>query len=257
MIDVRIANVEETGENRPFPAHGHATLASAGGATVLKGVFEPGWRWSTDVKPIAGTDSCQTRHLGYVISGHMQGRLDDGTEFDVTAGDLFDLPPGHDAWVVGDEPCVALDYSTDATWYARGRPADAADANDAAMNAVRKGYAAFNAGDIETLASLMTREVVHHVPGHGPLSGDHKGLDGVLDYFRQVGELTGGTARADLLDVHGDHHGHALAVHQLTATRNGNTRVSRGSLLFTFIGDKITDVLELSADVPGDDAFLS
>lgn len=257
MSEVRIVNMEESGENRPFAAHGHATLATAGGLTVLKGVFGPGWRWSTDVKPIAGTDSCQTRHLGYVVSGRMQGKMDDGTDFDVTAGDLFDLQPGHDAWVVGDEPCEVLDYSTDATHYAGGRAADVADPSDAAMNAVRKGYEAFNAGDMETLASLMAREVVHHVPGHGPLSGDHKGLDGVLDYYRRLGELTGGTARAYLLDVQGDHHGHALAVHQLTATRNGNTRVSRGSLLFTFIGDKITDIFQLSSDVPGDDAFLS
>src|SRR5437879_946381 len=119
MTDARISNLERDGENRPFAAHGHAVLGSAGGLTLLRGEFEPGWRWSTDIAPLAGTSSCQTRHLGYVISGTMQVRMDDGAEITIRAGDLFDLPAGHDAWVLGDEPCVMVDYSADATRYAR------------------------------------------------------------------------------------------------------------------------------------------
>ncbi len=256
-MDVRISNLERDGENRPFASNGNAFLGTAGGFTVMKGVFQPGWRWSKDIAPIAGTKSCQTRHLGYVLSGHMQGKLDDGTEFDVVAGDMFDLPPGHDAWVVGEQPTEILDYSAEATGYARGRAEEAADPNDTAMNAVRKGYAAFNANDMETLKSLMSRDVVQHVVGSGALSGDHKGLDSVLGYYGQLAEMTDGTFRADLIDVHGDHHGHVLALHQISATRNGVTRVSRGSILFTFVGDKATDLLEMRADVPGDNAFLS
>ncbi|MBO0884914.1 MAG: nuclear transport factor 2 family protein [Mycobacterium sp.] len=256
-MDVRISNLERDGENRPFASNGTAFLGTAGGFTVMKGVFQPGWRWSKDVGPIAGTKSCQTRHLGYVLSGHMQGKLDDGTEFDVVAGDMFDLPAGHDAWVVGEQATEVLDYSAEAAGFAQVRAEEAADPNDTAMNAIRKGYVAFNAGDVETLASLMSRDVVQHVVGSGSLTGDHKGIESVLRYYAQLGEMTDGTFRADLLEVHGDHHGHALSVHQISATRNGVTRVSRGSILFTFVGDKVTDMLELRSDLPGDDAFLS
>ena len=77
--------------------------------TLGRGVFEPGWRWSDDVKPIAGTDSCQTHHTGMCLSGQMTIRYDDGTEITVGPGDVVDLEPGHDAWTVGEEPCVMLD----------------------------------------------------------------------------------------------------------------------------------------------------
>src|SRR4051812_23691198 len=135
-----ITKLERDGETRTFAAHGHAVLGSAGGLTLLRGVFEPGWKWSTDVAPLAGTTSCQIRHLGYVISGRMQVRMDDGSESTVEAGDLFDLPAGHDAWVVGDEPCVMVDYSSDATRYAT-RGTATAKPDDSYMQQVRRGYA--------------------------------------------------------------------------------------------------------------------
>ena len=72
--------------------------------------FEPGWRWSERVKPIAGTDSCQKAHLGYVLSGLMKVVMDDGTEGEVGTGDVFSIAPGHDAWTVGDEACVMIDF---------------------------------------------------------------------------------------------------------------------------------------------------
>src|SRR6476469_7906261 len=122
-MDTRISNLERDGEKRPFAAHGHAVVGSAGGLTLMRGTFEPGWRWSVDVAPIAGTPSCRTHHLGYVLSGTMKVRMDDGAETTVTAGDLFDLAPGHDAWVEGDQPCVMVDYSAAATRYARPRTA--------------------------------------------------------------------------------------------------------------------------------------
>jgi ketosteroid isomerase-like protein len=256
-MDAQISNLERDGENRPFAAHGHAVLGSAGGLTLLKGVFEPGWRWSNDVAPIAGTSSCQTRHLGYIISGRMQVRMDDGTETTFQAGELFDLPGGHDAWVVGDEPCVMVDYSPDATRYARGRSADAAPADDKYMTLVRRGYAAFNVGDFDTLRSILSHDVVQHVPGSSQIAGAYKGIDAVLGYYGKLADLTDGQFRADLIDVHGDGQGHVTAVHQITATRNGETRVSRGVILFTFLGDRATDLLQMSADLPGDDAFFA
>jgi uncharacterized cupin superfamily protein len=67
------------------------------------------WRWSVNVKPIAGTDSCQVDHLGYVLEGRMALRMDDGTEREFGPGDAFHVPPGHDAWIIGDEACVLLD----------------------------------------------------------------------------------------------------------------------------------------------------
>jgi mannose-6-phosphate isomerase-like protein (cupin superfamily) len=82
--------------------------------------FEPGWRWSTCIKPVAGTDSCQTRHVGYVISGHVHVVHDDGSEVDMESGDAVLIEPGHDAWVVGDEPYVGIEISPAPINYAKG-----------------------------------------------------------------------------------------------------------------------------------------
>jgi quercetin dioxygenase-like cupin family protein len=76
----------------------------------MRAVFEPGWKWSVDVAPIAGTASCQAQHLGYVISGRMRIRMEDGSEDEVGPGDFLRVAPGHDAWVLGDEPCVMVDF---------------------------------------------------------------------------------------------------------------------------------------------------
>ena len=257
MTQVHISNLAREGEKRTFKAHGHALVGGAGAAGFTKGVFEPGWRWSDDVKPIAGTESCQTRHLGFVISGRMHITCDDGTELEIGAGDAFDLPAGHDAYTIGDEPCVMVDISPEATAYAKGATKPAAASEDRYLSLVRKGYNAFNTGDIATLTSLFSHDVIQHVPGDGPLAGDYKGVDAVLTYYGKLAELTGGTFRAHLFEVHGDGHGHVNAVHVTSGTRNGVTRVSRGSILFTFLGDKVTDLLELHADLAGDDAFLS
>jgi hypothetical protein len=89
---------------------GRVELVDLNGNAVGRGTFEPGWRWSVNVKPIAGTDSCQVEHIGYVQQGRMALRMDDGTEHEFGPGDAFHMPPGHDAWIVGDEPCVLLDF---------------------------------------------------------------------------------------------------------------------------------------------------
>jgi len=106
------ANIEAPHETRPYVAHGHMDVVTLG-----RGVFEPGWRWSEDVKPIAGTDSCQVRHTGIVVSGRMTVRADDGTETTVGPGDVVVLEPGHDAWTEGSEPCVM--YDTGVAAYAK------------------------------------------------------------------------------------------------------------------------------------------
>lgn len=97
-------------ETRPFVAHGKANMVELAGHTVGRGEFEPGWRWSNDVKPIAGTESCQASHLGYCVSGRMRVHMDDGSHGEIGPGDAFAIPPGHDAEVIGDEACVMLDF---------------------------------------------------------------------------------------------------------------------------------------------------
>ena len=91
-------------------------LNLAGGAQVGKITVEPGWRWTKDVKPVAGTDLCQAPHQQYQLSGHLHVVMEDGTECDSMPGDITSLPPGHDAWVVGDEPVVAIDWQGASVW---------------------------------------------------------------------------------------------------------------------------------------------
>ncbi|WNG43361.1 cupin domain-containing protein [Archangium minus] len=97
-------------ERRPFLAHGHVDVLHLDGRTLGLAVFEPGWKWSKDVQPIAGTKSCQVAHFCYYVSGSLEIAMDDGTRKTVHAGDVAYIPPGHDAWVVGDEPCVLVDF---------------------------------------------------------------------------------------------------------------------------------------------------
>jgi hypothetical protein len=89
---------------------GQVELVHLNGHAIGRGTFQPGWRWSQNVKPIAGTDSCQVEHIGYVLEGRMALKMDDGKELEFGPGDTFHMPPGHDAWIVGDQPCVLLDF---------------------------------------------------------------------------------------------------------------------------------------------------
>jgi quercetin dioxygenase-like cupin family protein len=89
---------------------GRVELVEMGGNAIGRGTFEPGWRWSEHVKPLAGTESCEVEHIGYVLEGRMHVVMDDGEELEVGPGDAFHMPPGHEAWIVGDEPCVLLDF---------------------------------------------------------------------------------------------------------------------------------------------------
>jgi hypothetical protein len=96
-------------EVREFP-HGRAEILQIGGAEIGRLVLEPGWRWSNDVKPIAGTDLCEAPHMQYHVSGRLHVVMADGTEFEAGPGDVTSLPQGHDGWVVGDEPVVVVDW---------------------------------------------------------------------------------------------------------------------------------------------------
>src|SRR3712207_6688873 len=109
MQDTEHKSFGQPDEVREFP-NGRAEIVSIGDGEVGRLVFEPGWRWSNDVKPIARTESCQAPHFQYHLSGRLAIRMDDGTEMIATAGDVTSLPKGHDAWVVGDERVVVVDW---------------------------------------------------------------------------------------------------------------------------------------------------
>ena len=102
-------NFASADETRQFP-NGRAEILNIGGGAVGRLVFQPGWRWSNDVKPIAGTRSCEAPHFQYHVSGRLGIKMDDGTEMVAVAGDVTSLPSGHDAWVIGDEPVVTIDW---------------------------------------------------------------------------------------------------------------------------------------------------
>lgn len=100
----------EPDETRNFD-RGKVDVVELGGVTLGRAVFEPGWRWSTCVKPIAQTQSCEVPHLNLHISGRLHIAMDDGTEYEFGPGEIGEIPPGHDAWVVGDEAVVVIDIS--------------------------------------------------------------------------------------------------------------------------------------------------
>ena len=109
---------DQPDEVREFP-NGKVEILRIGGGEVGRFVLQPGWQWSNDVKPIAGTGSCEVQHFQYQLSGRLSVRMDDGTEFVSGPGDILSIPSGHDAWVIGDEPVVCIEFHGAST-YAKG-----------------------------------------------------------------------------------------------------------------------------------------
>jgi quercetin dioxygenase-like cupin family protein len=108
MDRLEIKRFEEAGEVRRFE-HGVFELVEIGGMTIGRASYEPGWKWSEHVGE-SPEDRCQVEHVGLVVSGRAVALMDDGTEIVMKPGDLFAIPPGHDSWVVGDEPYVSLHF---------------------------------------------------------------------------------------------------------------------------------------------------
>ena len=106
-------------ETRNFAGKGKIDVIAVAGVTAGRGVFEPGWKWSENVKPIVGGNSCQAAHAAYVLSGRMKVVMDDGAEGECGPGDVFVAGPGHDAWVVGNEACVMVDFGASVGQYAK------------------------------------------------------------------------------------------------------------------------------------------
>ena len=111
-------SIEQPTEHRHFTAadevrtfeHGRLELLHVGSSDIGRLVLAPGWRWSNDVKPLAGTELCEAPHFQYHVSGTLHIKMADGTEFDARPGDVTSLPSGHDAWVVGDQDVVVVDW---------------------------------------------------------------------------------------------------------------------------------------------------
>lgn len=94
-------------------------LVRVGDGQIGRYTFQPGWKWSECIKPVVGTDSCQVEHIGYCVSGSLHVVHEDGSEFDTTPGDVYRIMPGHDAWTVGNEPAIFVEFQGAAN-YAKG-----------------------------------------------------------------------------------------------------------------------------------------
>jgi DNA-binding CsgD family transcriptional regulator len=153
------------------------TVGSVGDTTITREVMPPGWRWSTDVKPIVGTDWCRALHQLFIVSGQLHVLMEDGAELEVRAGDAVVIPPGHDAWVTGDEPCDAVDFSPAYTQLIdAGEAYQALTAPDASGRGRSRAQAAMTlraearAGHLDAAAVELVLGAVGHRPRreHGP-----------------------------------------------------------------------------------------
>jgi hypothetical protein len=109
MEKMQVKSLNTPEEVRTFDK-GKLELVKVNGAMIGRAVFQPGWKWSESVKPLTKTKSCEAPHFQYHVSGTLRLRMDDGTERDLKTGDISYLPSGHDAWVVGNEPVVVVDF---------------------------------------------------------------------------------------------------------------------------------------------------
>ena len=117
---MREPEVRHTGAEARRVGRGDLAVTSMGDAMITREVAHPGWRWSKDIKPIVGTDFCRAFHQLFIVSGQLHVLMEDGAELDLRAGDAAVIPSGHDAWVVGDEPAVVVDWYG-ASNYAKGQ----------------------------------------------------------------------------------------------------------------------------------------
>jgi quercetin dioxygenase-like cupin family protein len=118
-MDVILKRFEEPDEVRVFEK-GRFELVHVGGMTIGRASYQPGWKWSVDVGAATGAESCQVEHVGMVVSGKATAAMDDGRVIEMKAGDVFYVPPGHDSWVVGNQPYVSLHF-LGAETYAAGK----------------------------------------------------------------------------------------------------------------------------------------
>ncbi|MGQ0519702.1 MAG: LuxR C-terminal-related transcriptional regulator [Actinomycetota bacterium] len=150
-------------------------VASVGDTTITREVMEPGWRWSKDIRPVVGTGLCRAQHQLYIVSGQLHVVMEDGAEIEVRAGDAAVIPPGHDAWVVGDEPCEAIDFSptysqlieAGEAYQAMTAPGETR-ARSSRAQAARKLRAEARAGRLDAGAVELVLGAVGHRPQRQP-----------------------------------------------------------------------------------------
>lgn len=110
MDQAMVKNFNHPDESVNMSGHGTKEAVMIDGMPIERAEFLKGWKWSNDVKPMLGTDSCPVHHLGYCLEGHLHVQMDDGSTMEINAGDAFEIPAGHDAWVVGDHKAVMVDF---------------------------------------------------------------------------------------------------------------------------------------------------
>jgi hypothetical protein len=119
MAGIEVKSLDAPDETRT-PPNTKIEVVTVGGATVGRLTLQPGWRWSESIKPVVGTDTCGVHHLGLLLAGNMHIVHDDGTEADIGPGSVYNIQPGHDAWVVGDHEVVGVEFdTTTATTFAK------------------------------------------------------------------------------------------------------------------------------------------
>ena len=118
-MSLEAKNLEKPDDRREFPS-GSGALVHVGGHTVGRGVLEPGWRWSTHIKPLAETQYCEFTHTGVILAGTLHVEMKDGTTLDLNTDDVYIIPPGHDAWVIGDTAVNMLDWGPRIDDFAKG-----------------------------------------------------------------------------------------------------------------------------------------
>jgi ethanolamine utilization protein EutQ (cupin superfamily) len=119
-MQAQVKDFEHPDEKRLFEGKGWTDVVTVADRPVMASHYEPGWKWSVNVKPIAGTELCQVNHVAYCLSGRLRIHMEDGTTFDLKPGTVAAIPPGHDAEVIGDEPAAVLDFGDVDTYAKRG-----------------------------------------------------------------------------------------------------------------------------------------
>jgi ketosteroid isomerase-like protein len=216
-------------ETREFP-NGRAEIVKIAGGEVGRLIFEPGWRWSNDVKPIAQTESCLAPHFQYHVAGQLAIRMDDGSELVARPGDVTSLPSGHDAWVVGDDPVVTVD------WFGAGNYATAEPRTSITVKVVEEFGAAWAAHDLETTLALLTDDCVFDATGPAPDGIRYVGPDAIRAAWQSIFDDRSAVFEAEETFAAGDR------VVQLWRYSWDGGHI-RGIDVFTVRGEKVSEKL--------------
>jgi class 3 adenylate cyclase len=203
VAELRSRNLGTPDEPLSFPGL-EGGVVHLGDITVGRMVIKPGWRWSKDVKPVVGGDWCQARHLGVVLSGRFGAMLEDGTTLEFGPNDVFEIPPGHDGWTIGDEPCVQIEWSGMRAFTAfqaglRNRMLATllfTDVVDSTVRARELGDAAWR-DRLSAYLESMRRELDHHGGREVETTGD--GLLATFDGPAQALRCAAGIRRGAVL----------------------------------------------------------